>query len=106
MPRPRPLPDLANVDVTELQLMILAVLDHHNVGPEFRRVMPGEFGDLLDRCGGARQVLEMALAATGAASSRGTSTEAAKAFRYPQRYPREHWKTKRLISLHNLADGT
>jgi hypothetical protein len=44
-------------------LVLAGSLDHHNVGPEFRRVMHGEFGDLLDRCGGARQVLEMALAA-------------------------------------------
>jgi hypothetical protein len=63
MPRPAKLPDLANVDVTELQLMILAVLDQHNVGPEFRKVMHGEFGDLLERCGGAREVLATALAA-------------------------------------------
>jgi hypothetical protein len=63
MPRIKPLPDISDVDPNELTLTVLAVLDQHHVGPEFRKVMHGEFGDLLDRCGGARQVLEMALAA-------------------------------------------
>jgi hypothetical protein len=36
MPRPKPLPDLTGVDLAELQLMILAVLDEHSVGPELR----------------------------------------------------------------------
>jgi len=63
MPRPKPLPDLADVDLAELQIAILTVFDAHHVGPEFRRIMHGEFGDLLEQCGGPRQVLQTALAA-------------------------------------------
>jgi hypothetical protein len=62
MPRPAKPPDLSDVDITEL--MILAVLERHGMGPEWRRCMRGaQLGDMLDLCGGARQVLAEALAA-------------------------------------------
>ena len=62
MPRPAKLPDLS--DVTELKLTILAVLERHGMGPEWRRsVRGGQIGAMLDQCGGARQVLADALAA-------------------------------------------
>ena len=41
MPRPAKLPDLSDVDITELKLMILAVLERHGMGPEWRRSMRG-----------------------------------------------------------------
>jgi hypothetical protein len=34
MPRPAKLPDLSDVDITELKLMILAVLERHGMGPD------------------------------------------------------------------------
>jgi hypothetical protein len=53
-----------DVDITELKLMILAVLERHGMGPEWRRSMRGaQLGGMLDLCGGARQVLAEALAA-------------------------------------------
>ena len=56
MPRPAKLPDLSDVDITELKLMILAVLERHGMGPEWRRSMRGaQIGGMLDLCGGARQ---------------------------------------------------
>ena len=64
MPRPAKQPDLSDVDVTELKLTILAVLERHGMGPEWRRsVRGGQLGAMLDQCGGARQVLAEALAA-------------------------------------------
>ena len=64
MPRPAKLPDLSDVDITELRLMILAALERHGMGPEWRRSMRGaQIGDMLNLCGGARQVLAEALAA-------------------------------------------
>ena len=39
MPRPAKLPDLSDVDITELKLMILAALERHGMGPEWRRRM-------------------------------------------------------------------
>jgi hypothetical protein len=64
MPRPAKLPDLSDVDITELKLMILAMLERHGMGPEWRRCMRGtQLGGMLDLCGGARQVLAEALAA-------------------------------------------
>ena len=61
MPRPAKLPDLSDVDITELRLMILAVLERHGMGPEWRRCMRGaQIGDMLDLCGGARQVTRWA----------------------------------------------
>ena len=64
MPRPAKLPDLSGVDITELKLIILAVLERHGMGPEWRRSMRGaQIGDMLNLCGGARQVLAEALAA-------------------------------------------
>jgi hypothetical protein len=55
---------ISDVDITELKLMILAVLERHGMGPEWRRSMRGaQIGDMLDLCGGARQVLAEALAA-------------------------------------------
>ena len=58
MPRPAKQPDLSDVDVTELKLTILAVLERHGMGPEWRRSLRGaQIGDMLDLCGGARQVL-------------------------------------------------
>ena len=55
---------VSDVDVTELKLMILAVLERHGMGPEWRRsVRGGQLGAMLDQCGGARQVLAEALAA-------------------------------------------
>jgi hypothetical protein len=54
MPRPAKLPDLSDVDITELKLMILAVLERHGMGPEWRRSMRGaQMGGMLDLCGGA-----------------------------------------------------
>jgi hypothetical protein len=41
MPRPAKLPDLSDVDITELKLMILAVLERHGMGPEWRRSRRG-----------------------------------------------------------------
>ena len=41
MPRPAKLPDLSDVEITELKLMILAVLERHGMGPEWRRSMRG-----------------------------------------------------------------
>jgi hypothetical protein len=63
MPRIKPLPSLEGVDLAELQLTILAIFERHHMDPEFRRVMHAQLGDCLDAAGGARQVLEMALAA-------------------------------------------
>ena len=64
MQRPAKLPDLSDVDITELKLMILAVLERHGMGPEWRRSMRGaQIGGMLDLCGGVRQVLAKALAA-------------------------------------------
>jgi hypothetical protein len=63
MPRPAKLPSLEGIDITELKLAILSVLDQHHCGPEFRKVMHAQLGDLLERCGGARKVLQTALAA-------------------------------------------
>ena len=64
MPGPAKLPDLSGVDITELKLIILAVLERHGMGPEWRRSMRGaQIGDMLNLCGGARQVLAEALAA-------------------------------------------
>jgi hypothetical protein len=58
------MPDLSGIDPTELQLTILAELDRRGLGPEFRMIMRDpQFGDLLDLCGGAKQVLAAALAA-------------------------------------------
>ena len=52
MPQPAKLPDLSDVDITELKLMILAVLERHGMGPEWRRSMRGaQIGDMLDLCG-------------------------------------------------------
>ena len=49
MPRPAKPPDLSDVDITEL--MILAVLERHGMGPEWRRCMRGaQIGDMLDLC--------------------------------------------------------
>ena len=46
MPRPAKLPDLSGVDITELKLIILAVLERHGMGPEWRRSMRGaQIGD-------------------------------------------------------------
>ena len=54
MPRPAKLPDLSDVDITELKLMILAALKRHGMGPEWRRSMRGaQIGGMLDLCGGA-----------------------------------------------------
>jgi hypothetical protein len=62
MPRPAKLPDLTNVDITELRLAILCVLDQHHCGPEFRRIMRGaQLGDMFDQCGGPKAVLQAAL---------------------------------------------
>jgi hypothetical protein len=45
---------ISDVDITELKLMILAVLERHGMGPEWRRSMRGaQIGDMLDLCGGA-----------------------------------------------------
>ena len=56
MPRPAKLPDLSGVDITELKLIILAVLERHGMGPEWRRSMRGaQIGDMLNLCGGARR---------------------------------------------------
>lgn len=56
MPRPAKLPDLSDVDMTELKLMILAALERHGMGPEWRRRMRGaQIGGMLDLCGGAWQ---------------------------------------------------
>jgi hypothetical protein len=64
MPRPAKLPDLTNIDPNELTLAVLAVLDQHNVGPEFRKAMRNpQLGACLDHCGGARKVLAAALEA-------------------------------------------
>ena len=69
MPRPAKLPDLSGVDITELKLIILAVLERHGMGPEWRRSMRGaQIGDMLNLCGGARQVLAEALAAVDLAA--------------------------------------
>ena len=58
MPRPAKLPDLSDVDITELKLMILAALERHSMGPEWRWRMRGaQIGGMLDLCGGARQVI-------------------------------------------------
>jgi hypothetical protein len=62
MPRPKPPPDISDLDPSELMLAVLTVFDQHHVGPEFRQGIHGEFGDLLERCGGTRQVLAAALA--------------------------------------------
>jgi hypothetical protein len=56
MPRPAKLPDLSGVDITELKLIILAVLERHGMGPEWRRSMRGaQIGDMLDLCGARPQ---------------------------------------------------
>jgi hypothetical protein len=59
------LPDISDVDLAELQLMILTILDQRGLGPEWRRCMrKPQIGDLLDlAAGGAREVLMTALAA-------------------------------------------
>jgi hypothetical protein len=52
------LPDLSDVDITELKLMILAVLERHGMGPEWRRCMRGaQLGGMLDLCGSARRAM-------------------------------------------------
>jgi hypothetical protein len=63
MPRSRPLPDISDVDLAQLQLEILAMLDRVELGPEVRQLGHIEFGDALDRLGGARLALMTALAA-------------------------------------------
>jgi hypothetical protein len=63
MPQPARLPDISDIDPSELMLAILVELERHGMGPEFRRVMHSEFGDLLDLCGGPRAVLAAAIAA-------------------------------------------
>jgi hypothetical protein len=86
MPRPAKLPDLSDVDITELKLMILAVLERHGMGPEWRRSMRGaQMGGMLDLCGGARQVLAEALAAGRRPNgSPGGPAEPAQPFSSPQ----------------------
>jgi hypothetical protein len=59
----RQLPDLTGIDPTELQLMILAVLDRRGIGPEFRKIMHAQFGAAIDAAGGAGAVLQAALGA-------------------------------------------
>jgi hypothetical protein len=63
MPRTAKLPDLASIDITELQLVILAILDERGLGPEFWQCLNGgaQIGALLDHCGGAREVLHEAI---------------------------------------------
>jgi hypothetical protein len=63
MPRRKPLPDLSGVDLAELQLTILAVLDQHHCGPEFRKLMHAQLGACLEQAGGAQRVLAEAIAA-------------------------------------------
>ena len=63
MPRPAKLPDLTSVDPAELQLTVLTILDQRGAGPEFRRLMHAQLGDCLDAAGGAKAVLQAALAA-------------------------------------------
>ena len=85
MPRPAKLPDLSDVDITELRLMILAVLERHGMGPEWRRCMRGaQIGDMLDLCGGARQVLAEALAAVQRPNGSSGPAEPAQPFSSPQ----------------------
>jgi hypothetical protein len=43
--------------------MILAIFDERNLGPEFRKLMHAQLGDCLEVAGGARAVLQAALAA-------------------------------------------
>jgi hypothetical protein len=44
--------------------MVLTILDERGLGPEWRKCMRSpQLGALLERCGGARQVLAAALAA-------------------------------------------
>jgi hypothetical protein len=63
MPRIKP-PDISDIDPSELMLAVLAVLDERHCGPEWRKVMrASQLGDLLEHCGGAKQVLAAALAA-------------------------------------------
>jgi hypothetical protein len=46
------------------KLMVLTILDERGLGPEWRKAMRSpQLGALLERCGGARQVLAAALAA-------------------------------------------
>jgi hypothetical protein len=64
MPRRARLPDISDIDPNELTLAVLAVLDERHCGPEWRKVMRvPQLGDLLEHCGGAKQVLTAALAA-------------------------------------------
>ena len=44
MPRPAELLDLSDVDITELKLMILAVLERHGMGPERRSMRRAQIG--------------------------------------------------------------
>ena len=67
--------------ITELKLMILAVLERHSIGPEWRWSMRGaEIGDMLDLCGGACQVLAEALAAIWRGSPGGPAEPAQQLF--------------------------
>jgi hypothetical protein len=62
MPRPRPPPSLEGITQDQLMLAVLAVLDAHRLGPEFRKRMHTQLGACLEASGGARKVLAEAIA--------------------------------------------